>query len=87
MDGIGNDSSDDDSSSEEDEEQEEEKGAHKRKSKKRKAAFSEADREELEGIGGEDEDEDGVAAGGKVCNWRPRSALFPKRFNRNTNRL
>ena len=32
-----------------------------------KTFASAADREELEGIGGEDEDEDGVAAGGKVC--------------------
>eukprot|EP00752_Nemacystus_decipiens_P002427 g2286.t1 len=60
MDGVGNDSSDDESSSEEEGED-----AHQNKSKKRKAAFSEADREELEGIGGEAEGEDGVAAGGK----------------------
>lgn len=62
MDGIGNESSDDDSSSED----EEEEGVYKPKAKKRKSALSVADREELEGIGGDDEDQDGVAAGGKV---------------------
>lgn len=63
MDGVDNNSSDDDSSSEEEGEQED---ARKNKSKKRKSALTAADREELEGIGGEGEDEDGVAAGGKV---------------------
>ncbi len=63
MDGVDNSSADDSSSSEEEDEDE---GSNKKGNKKRKAALRDADREELEGIGGEGEDEDGIAPGGKV---------------------
>lgn len=62
MDGVDNDSSADDSSSSEEEEGENNTG----KSRKRKPALRDADRDELEGIGGEDGDEEAIAAGGKV---------------------
>lgn len=61
MDGVDNDSSADDSSPEEEEEE-----ANAGKIKKRKSALRDSDRQELEGIGGADGDEEGIAAGGKV---------------------
>lgn len=62
MDGVDHSSSSaDDSSSDED------VGDVGAKKRRKKAALRRTDIEELEGIGAEDGDEDGAAAGGKVC--------------------
>lgn len=62
MDGVDNNSSADDSSSSDEEENIDITG----KNRKRKPALRDADRDELEGIGGDDGEEEGIVAGGKV---------------------